>query len=201
MSAHDDPQTPKLPDARERVLESAYELFSRHGVRAVGVDAVITNAGVARMSLYRNFSSKDELAVEFLRLRGERWGRGWLQGSVEARAEGATARLLAIFDVFDEWFQEPDFVGCPIINVLLETPERDSPLNRVSAEILADVRAFVRSVAEDAGVPDPETFAAQWHILMKGSIVAGTEGDLAAARRAREVGELLLRTALPRTTA
>jgi len=191
------PQTTRVPDARERVLESAYELFCRRGVRAVGVDAVVSNAGVARMSLYRNFGSKDELALEFLRLREERWGRAWIQAQVQARAETPAERLLAIFDIFDEWFGDGEFVGCPLINVLLETPDATSPLHRASADALARVRAFVVGLAEEAGIEDPEAFAAQWHILMKGSIVAAAEGDRGAARQARAVAEVLLRARLP----
>jgi AcrR family transcriptional regulator len=71
---------------RERVLETAYRLFSRHGTRAVGVDRIIAESGVAKMTLYRNFASKDDLILAFLELREERWTRGWLQDTVEARA-------------------------------------------------------------------------------------------------------------------
>ena len=64
---------------RERISRAAYELFSREGVRAVGVDAVIARAGTAKMTLYRNFSSKDDLIIEFLRRREELWTRDWLR--------------------------------------------------------------------------------------------------------------------------
>ena len=94
-------------DGRERILETAYELFSKHGTRAVGVDRIIAEAGAAKMTLYRNFASKDALIVAFLAAREERWTRGWLQAEVERRAECARGRLLAIFDVFGEWFARP----------------------------------------------------------------------------------------------
>ena len=193
-----DPDSPstKAPDARERVLESAYTLFSRQGVRAVGVDSVVTHAGVARMSLYRNFASKDALALEFLSLREERFGRAWIEREVLARAETPSDRLLAIFDLFDEWFAEDGFVGCPILNIMLETPDAASPIRRATLDAMARVRAFLVGLAEAAGVERPDAFAAQWHILMKGSIVAAAEGDLQAARNARDVGELLLRAHL-----
>src|SRR5262245_62153820 len=95
------------PDARERILDAAYDLFSRQGIRAVGIDAVIERSDVARMTLYRHFASKDALALAFLERREERWTQGWLQHEVEARATDPAERLLAIFDVFDEWFQRP----------------------------------------------------------------------------------------------
>jgi AcrR family transcriptional regulator len=184
--------TQTAPDARERILDAAYELFARNGVRAVGIDAIIDRAGVARMTLYRHFDSKDALVLAFLERREERWTRGWLQHDVERRATDPGERLLAIFDVFDGWFQQDDFEGCSFINVLLEIAEPDHELHRASAEYLARIRAFVRDLADEAGAPDPEGLAHKWHILMKGSIVAAGEGDRQAAKRAREVAALVL---------
>jgi AcrR family transcriptional regulator len=179
-------------DARERILDAAYDLFSRQGIRAVGIDAIVERSGVARMTLYRNFASKDALVLAFLERREQRWTRDWLQAEVERRAADPGERLLAIFDVFDEWFQQPDFEGCSFVNVLLEISDPAHDLNRASAEYLAHIREFVEGLATEAGVRDPDDFARQWHILMKGSIVAAGEGDPWAARRAREVGVILL---------
>ncbi|HSJ74562.1 MAG TPA: TetR/AcrR family transcriptional regulator [Miltoncostaeaceae bacterium] len=179
-------------DARERILDAAYDLFSHHGIRAVGIDSIIERSGVARMTLYRHFASKDALVLAFLERREERWTTGWLQAEVERRGDDPAGRLLAIFEVFDEWFQRPDFEGCSFINVLLEIADRAHALHRASTDHLARIRAFVERLASEAGVPDPDDFARQWHILMKGSIVSAGEGDRWAARRAQEVGALLL---------
>jgi AcrR family transcriptional regulator len=181
-----------MADGRERILETAYELFSKHGTRAVGVDRIIAEAGTAKMTLYRNFASKDELVVAFLAAREERWTRGWLQAEVERRASEPVARLLAIFDVFGEWFAEPGFEGCSFINVMLELSDRDDPGRVASVRHLSVIRDFLAALAAEAGVAEPEPFARQWHILMKGSIVAAAEGDAEAARRAQDMGRLLL---------
>src|SRR5215207_2263802 len=185
-----DPPT-AASDARERILDTAYELFSRNGIRAVGVDAIIQRSGVARMTLYRHFGSKDALVLAFLERREQRWTRDWLQRAIERRAVDPGERLLAIFDVFDEWFQREDFEGCSFINVLLEIAEPRHELHRASANYLARIRAVVEELATDAGVADPEGLAHKWHILMKGAIVAASEGDREAARRAREVAALV----------
>jgi AcrR family transcriptional regulator len=179
--------------ARERILEAAYELFSTRGIRAVGIDTIIERSGVARMTLYRHFASKDELVLAFLERREERWTKNWLEREVEARALDPSGRLLAIFDVFDEWFHRVDFEGCSFINVLLEITDSAHALHHASRDYLARIRVYVEGLATEAGVADPEGFARQWHILMKGSIVAAGEGDREAARRAQEVGALLLR--------
>jgi AcrR family transcriptional regulator len=179
---------------RERILETAYELFSRHGTRAVGVDRIIAESGAAKMTLYRNFASKDELILAFLDRREERWTRAWLQSEVEARADAPAQRLLAIFDVFGEWFERDDFEGCSFINVMLEVTDGDHPVRAASVAHLAAIRGYVAGLAEQAGIPadDADAFARQWHILMKGSIVAAGEGDHDAGVRARELGTLLL---------
>ena len=178
--------------ARERILETAYDLFSRHGIRAVGVDRIIATSGVAKMSLYRHFHSKDELVLAFLQEREERWTRTWLHAEATRRGSNGAERLLAIFDVFGEWFVRPDFEGCSFINVLLEFDDTEHPVRLATAGHLATIRGLVREFAEEAGVADPEAVACQWHILMKGSIVAAGEGDSLAAQRARQLGELLL---------
>jgi AcrR family transcriptional regulator len=180
------------PRARERILEAAYDLFSRNGVRAVGIDTIVERSGVARMTLYRHFPSKDALVLAFLERREQRWTKDWLEREVERRADDPRERLLAIFDLFDAWFQRRDFEGCSFINVLLEIADSGHALHRASTQYLARIRAFVERLATEAGVADPEGFAKQWHILMKGSIVAACEGDRQAGQRAREIGALLL---------
>jgi AcrR family transcriptional regulator len=181
-----------MPDGRDRILDTAYDLFSAHGTRAVGVDRIIAEAGTAKMTLYRNFASKDELIVAFLAVREERWTRGWLQAEVERRASTPRERLLAIFDVFGEWFEREDFEGCSFINVMLELSDREDPGRLASVQHLSVIREFLAGLAAEAGVEDAAGFAHQWHILMKGSIVAAAEGDASAAARAQELGALLL---------
>ena len=99
------------PDARERLLTAAYELFSTRGVQAVGIDVIIQRSGVARQTMYRHFDSKQDLVLAFLQRREELWTRDWLQGTVERAADDPAERLLAIFDAFDRWFREPGVRG------------------------------------------------------------------------------------------
>ena len=178
---------------RERVGRAAYELFSRDGIRAVGVDAIIAHAGTAKMTLYRNFPSKNDLIIDFLQRREQLWTHEWLEA--ESRRRGATPReqLLAIFDVFAEWFAQPGFEGCAFLTTMIEIGDEKDPIRQAAVQHLANIRVYLGRLAAEAGVADPEPFARKWHILMKGSIMAAHEGDTDAAGRARELGELLLK--------
>jgi AcrR family transcriptional regulator len=177
--------------ARERVLDTAYQLFSERGIRAVGVEEVVERAGVAKATLYRHFPSKDLLVLAFLERREERWTHGFVEA--QARSRGATAeqQLLAIFDVFEDWFRSESFDACSFINVLLELGAAH-PAGRASIEHLENIRSVVRGLADEAGLRETESFARSWHILMKGSIISAAEGDLDAAHRAKEMAGLLI---------
>jgi AcrR family transcriptional regulator len=184
------------PGARDRILDAAYDLFSQHGIRGVGIDAIVARSGVARMTLYRHFSSKQALALAYLEQREQRWTQEWLEQEVMRRSDDPAERLLAIFDVFDTWFRRADFEGCAFINVMLEGEGEDDPVQQASTRYLSNIRSFLKRLAREAGIRNPDDFARKWHILMKGSIVSAGEGDVRAAQRARDVGRLLLTDAL-----
>lgn len=177
--------------ARERLLAAAYELFSQRGIRDVGIDEIIERAGVAKATLYKHFSSKNDLTLAFLQQREQQWTVEWIEAEATKRGSTPEGRLLAIFDVFGEWFHRDDFEGCAFINVLLEMGS-EHPVGQASIQHLENVRGVVRRFAEEANLRDPEEFAKSWHILMKGSIVSAAEGDAKAAARARSIAALLI---------
>ena len=183
--------TQSKPDARERILDTAYELFSRRAIRDVGVDEVIERAGVAKATLYRHFPSKDELVIAFLERREERWTLAWVEAEARRRGTTPEEQLLAIFELFDEWFHRGDFEACSFINVLLEM-RPPHPAGEASVRHLSNIRTVVGRLAEEAALRDPDSFARSMHILMKGSIVSAAEGDPQAAQRAQSMGRLLI---------
>jgi AcrR family transcriptional regulator len=192
MVAHAANRAEPARAARERILDTAYELFSHRRVHDVGIDELIERAGVAKATLYRHFPSKDELVLAFLEQREQLWTYGWVEAEARRRGETPEEQLLAIFDLFDEWFHRDDFEGCSFINVLLEIGNLDHPIGRASADYLEHIRSVVRTLAQEAGLRDPDAFALSWHILMKGSIVQAAEGDRDAAKRAQALGRLLI---------
>ncbi|TMK97759.1 MAG: TetR/AcrR family transcriptional regulator [Actinobacteria bacterium] len=190
------PETHRQPaetgaSARERILDASYELFSQRGIRAVGVNEVIERAGVATATLYRHFASKDELVLAFLHLREQRWTKDFVEAGAMRRGSNPEERLLAIFDVLDEWFHRDDFEAGSFMKVLLELgPEH--PAGGASVWHLEQIRSIVRRLAEEAGLHGTDSFARSWHILMEGSIVSAAEGDTRAAQRGKSMARLLI---------
>lgn len=177
--------------ARERILDAAYELFSRRGIQAVGVNEVIEHAGVATATLYRHFPSKEKLVLAFLDLREQRWTKDLIEAGAMRRGSNPEERLLAIFDVLDEWFHRDDFEAGSFIKVLLELGP-NNPAGGASVRHLEQLRAIARHLADEAGLRDTDTFAHSWHILIQGSIVVAAEGDTQAAQRGKSMARLLI---------
>lgn len=177
--------------ARERLLAAAYDLFQAKGIKAVGIDAIIARADVARMTFYRCFRSKHDLVLAFLGDREKRWSVQWLEDGVMRRAKDPRQRLLAIFDLHDEWFRRPDYEACSFMKVLFEDGPQ-GPYGKAAARHLAHIRRFVERLAAQADIDNVEQFAKAWHILMQGSVIAAYAGDKNAARTAQKAAEMLL---------
>jgi hypothetical protein len=129
--------------------------------------------------------------LAFLDLREERWTFEMVETEARARGQTPEEQLLAIFDVFGEWFHREDFDGPAFISVLLEMG-RLHPLGQASIQHLENINALVAGMAEEAGLREPHEFALSWHILMKGSIIAAIEGDTDAAPRAKTMARHLV---------
>jgi AcrR family transcriptional regulator len=185
-------------DARERIIRTAYELFTRHGLNSVGVDRIVVEANVAKTTLYRHFRSKDDLAAQVLERHHQLWLEDWLAPKTLARGDSPAERLIAIFDSLEEWFADDDFHGCLLLNSLPETRERSSAARRAAIGGIANVYVLLERLTVEAGAREPERLARQIHLLMRGAIVAATEGRADAVRDAQEAARQLIEQALPR---
>jgi AcrR family transcriptional regulator len=179
-------------DARERILETAYELFTHYGLAAVGVDRIVAEAGVAKTTLYRHFGSKDGLAVAVLLRHEQLWTRKWLEPEATRLAGAPGGGPAAIFDALDEWFGQADYEGCFFINSLLETRDHASPVREAAIAAIEQVYVVVRRLLEEAGIADADALAQQIQIIMRGCIVAAAEGRLDTAKHGRMAAQRLL---------
>ncbi|MXK60947.1 TetR family transcriptional regulator [Burkholderia pseudomallei] len=192
--------------ARERLLDAAETLIYAGGIHATGVDAIVKRSGAARKSFYAHFESKEALVAAALERRDARW-MAWFVEATKKRGKTPRARLVGMFDVLREWFEQADFHGCAFLNAAGEIERADDPIRVVVREHKARLLAFVREqldahAAQAAQAGADRRFVArlarQWLVLIDGAIgVALVSGDASAARDARAAAELLLDATLP----
>lgn len=181
--------------ARERLLVAAERLFYEEGIRAVGVERILSESGVGRASFYRHFPSKDDLVVEVLHRRDAHW-RTWLADKVAASSLPTEELSLALFDGLADRFSAADFRGCAFINTMVEEADHDSPAHQVAHEHKERVISYLDGLLVQGGYRDHEPLARQLALLGDGAIVTALrEGSADAAARARGIARALLRSA------
>lgn len=164
-------------DARTRVLECAYRLFYRHGLRATGIDRIIAESGVAKASFYRHFPTKQALVEAYLDLRHARW-MGWLESRLSA-APDARAWLAALPDALDDWFRAPGFRGCAFINGHAEAGS-EAPAMTVTHK--RELAARIARACAEAGLAPSDEVAADLLLAIEGAIVRAQMEGADAAR-------------------
>lgn len=181
---------------REQLIQAALELFLRQGFHAVGVDAIAERAGITKKTLYHHFKSKDELILAVLRYRDERFRNDFMR-SVEARAESPAGRLLAVFDVAEEWFKQDDFYGCPFVGAMQEYPDPGTPIRHICREAKGLVHDYIKGLAEKAQVEQPGTLAEQLGLLLEGAITMALFNNSAScAVQAKKAAATLIQNSL-----
>jgi AcrR family transcriptional regulator len=160
----------KKESAKERILQVASELFYQEGIRAVGIDRIIAESGVAKASFYRNFATKDDLIVAFLEQRLPRS----LERIEEARLRFPNQpieQLRFLFQSISDRMKEPGFRGCPYMNTAVEFPDIEHPAHAKAVESRHILWCHVKQMATEAGARDPEALASQLEILHSGAIM------------------------------
>jgi AcrR family transcriptional regulator len=178
--------------ARQRILDAASEMFYRDGIRAVGIDAIIARSGVAKMSLYRNFPSKDALVSAWLEDRNAFFWRRWNQAEA-SRMGVPQSQLEAILDMVAATASHPKWRGCPFLNTGTEFPEPDHPARAVILAHKKAVRKRLRALAAAAGARDPDLLAQQLQLLIDGAYAIGQSlGPGGPAKTVASAGRALI---------
>lgn len=162
---------PSHAEVRKRILDTACALFYHRGVRAVGVDLVVENAGVAKTSLYRHFGTKDDLIAAFLEREDADFWATWDRVAGQ-HGNNAAAELDSHLGWIGERVGRPNYRGCPQINVAAEFPDIDHPARKVAATHKRQMRQRLKGIAERLGVPRPDELAGQLSLLINGAFVS-----------------------------
>jgi AcrR family transcriptional regulator len=183
---------PAEASARERLIEAASRLFCRYGINAIGVDAVVAEAGTAKATLYTAFGSKAKLVEAVLEREGRQW-REWFLAGLDHGEASAADRLRRIFPLLETWFSQDGFYGCPFINAIGEHDKEEARLREITIAHKKAVLSRIERLAAEADALDPSRLAHQLGLLMDGAIVvAMISRDAGAARLAGETAERLI---------
>lgn len=182
---------------REQLLDAAIELFYRHGCHTIGIDKVLAEAGVAKMTLYKHFKSKEELVLAAAERFHDRAKREF-EAAIASKDYTPRQRLIAMFDVLANWLRESDYRGCPSINLAVEYPQIDHPIHQAAANHKRQRIVYMRELAAAAGAREPQQLAEQLVLLLEGAtVMAQLNGNLDLVERARATAEQLIEAALP----
>jgi AcrR family transcriptional regulator len=185
---------------RERLIAAAVELFYRHGFGAVGIDRVISAAGVTKTTFYKHFEGKDDLMVAAVQRRDEWESGAWDRAVGRIAGDDPRRRLLAMIEVMDRWFNDPDFHGCMFLNTAIEFPNPHDPVHQAAAAYKRRSRDHWRDLARAAGAAPTgaEIFADCFAALIEGALILRqTHGRNDAARAVRPAVEQLIAAYLP----
>lgn len=178
--------------AADRIRETARDLFYRQGIRAVGVDEIVARAGVTKPSLYRSFSSKDELAADYLRNHGQERLR-LFNAKMAERPDDPRGQFLLWLKGISRKATKPDYRGCGNSNAAVEYPEHDHPARKVAAENKRRFRARLTSLAKEMGAKRPEALADALLLVLEGAYSSGQLfGPGGPARNLVETADLLI---------
>lgn len=182
---------------QEHILQTASQLFYSQGIKATGVDAIVKAAGTTKMSLYKYFPSKDDLVRAHL-CRSRDVLLDQIRNGIQRRADNPKQQLLAIFEVFEDLLDTPDFRGCPFINAAAEFAAENNPVQQLAAEFYAQFHSLLADLAKQAGILSPGKLASQLVILIAGTIVnAQIQGHAEAMHHAHTAAQILINSQLP----
>jgi AcrR family transcriptional regulator len=181
---------------RAHLLATAQRLFYRDGYRIVGIDTLLAEAGVAKMTLYNHFASKEDLIVAVIE-KLDADVRVSLAQTLEAAGNSPSRRLLAVFDWLAAWFKSDDFKGCGFIRALSEFPEPAHPVHQAAWRHKQAVNVILRQLAAEAGARHPAELANALSLLIDGAILAAhATGSASSAATAKATAASLLKQAI-----
>lgn len=178
---------------RTQLINTANSLFYKDGFHATGIDRILDEANIAKMTLYNHFASKDDLISKALASKSEKV-LAWLAENLDNHAVSERDKLFTIFDIYENWFKSEDFFGCMFAKAAAEFPNPNHPVHKEASKHLAKLFEMLLSIATKAKVNNPNTVAEQIVLLLEGaSSVAFSTGATISARRAKRTVMQLVR--------
>ena len=177
---------------REHIINTAIELFREYGYHATGVDRIINEAGVSKKTLYTHFRSKEELLIAALRHYDGVFRNNFMR-KVDQSAKSPQEKLLAIFDVAQDWFSQSKFFGCMYINIIGEYSQKNSLIRDICQQFKQLMRSYFKELCVQAGVEEPDALADKLALLFEGAVVTSQVSQKPqAAKTAKDIARSLI---------
>ena len=181
---------------REKLIQAALELFGKNGIHATGIDAIVERSGITKKTLYAHFRSKEELVLAVLH-QYDGMARNEFMRRVEGAGKTPKARLFAIFDFAERWFQQRNFYGCLFINTIGEYSDDDTPIRQICQDYKKLVKDYIYTLCVQTGASDPNGLAEELALLLEGATVsAQVSQNPKIAKIAKRAAKVLIEKAL-----
>jgi len=185
-----------MKNIREKILSVATTLFETRGIHASGVDTIIAESGVAKATLYKYFPSKNELIIEYLKEKSNRF-YAWINLKLEDTKGDSRNILFQLCDLYEQWITTPEFNGLPFHIGSVEFPDPAHPVHHFSIELSNELQQYLSKLAEMAGVKDAQTLGQQLTIIFEGgALIERLSPGSGAAKRARNAAITLIKASL-----
>jgi AcrR family transcriptional regulator len=182
---------PAIPSTKEKILDTALNLFYRRGIRSTSVDLIIQESGVHKSTFFKHFPSKTDVVVAFLKKRDDNW-MNWLVRRVDELAKKPESKLIALFNALDEWFEQPDFRGCAFINTIAESPDVQSVEFSLCVQHKDRLARYVADLVHATSLKRQGVLVEELLLLIEGAIVRAQMGYAKASSSAKSLAKLAI---------
>lgn len=156
---------------REKILNTASDLFHTRGINSTGVDTIVAVAGTTKMTLYKYFNTKEALIIEVLQ-KSQQDFQNWLSTQLNADSKKPADKIQHLFDYVEEWVSSPAFIGVGFIKASAEFPNEENPIHQLSHQQSREFRQFISKLAAEANIKDADGLALQLSLLFEGAVQA-----------------------------
>lgn len=185
-----------MKNMREKILTVATQLFESRGIHASGVDTIIAESGVAKATLYKYFPSKNQLIIEYLKAKSNRF-YAWIDEKLADKTSDSREILFELCNLYEQWITTPEFNGLPFHIGSVEFPDPTHPVHHYSVELSNELQHYLSKLAAIAGIKDAQTLGQQLTIIFEGgALIERLSPGTGAAKRARNAAITLIKASI-----
>lgn len=177
---------------KDKILNTATDLFQTRGINSTGVDTIVAVAGTTKMTLYKHFHTKEGLILEVLK-KSQQDFKNWLDDKLCSNSKAPADKIKQLFDFIEEWITSPSFLGMSFIKASAEFPNEENPIHQLSSKQSREFRQYIGKLAGEANIKDADGLALQLSLLFEGAVQAEQmKRGSGAIKYAKKAAKLLI---------